>query len=104
VTAVEDHGPIPDLLSYVPSLRLDAHALKQTLTFAFASGVPESAFSQAIESGSLVPSTWTPEHFARDLFVADFVSGCLDVTIDGHKYRTDQAQIARVLTDRKSVV
>jgi DNA mismatch repair protein MutS2 len=87
----------PDLLSHTPALRLDAHALRQTLTFAFASGVPESVFSQAIQTGSLVPSTWEPTHFENDLFVADFVS-CLEVTIDGHKYRTDQAQLARVLT------
>jgi DNA mismatch repair protein MutS2 len=98
VNAMDDRSPIPDLLSHVPTLRLDAHELKQTLTFAFASGVPQSAFQQAIQNGSVVPSTWDPDQFARDLFVSELVSGCLGVTIDGHKYRTDQGHIARVLS------
>ena len=45
--------PPPDLLCHAPEVRLDAAQLKQTLTFAFASGVPSTAFAQLLESASL---------------------------------------------------
>jgi hypothetical protein len=40
--------PAPDLLCPGPALRLDAAELRQTLTFAFASGAPSAAFVQIL--------------------------------------------------------
>jgi len=40
--------PAPDLLCPGPALRLAAAELRQTLTFAFASGVPSTAFAQIL--------------------------------------------------------
>ena len=90
--------PVPDLLSSEPAVRLDAASLKQTLTFAFASGAPGSALAQAIESATLPPSTWDPGAFADQLFLSDFVASCLRVRIDNRPFAVDQANLRRILS------
>jgi DNA mismatch repair protein MutS2 len=90
--------PIPDLLSHEPSVRLDATALAQTLTFAFASGVPGSTFAELASTAALPESSWVPSGFAKELFVREFVANCLSVRIAGHPYPLDQANLARVLS------
>src|SRR6185295_10796799 len=80
-----------------PAVRLDVGALKQTLTFAFASGVPSAAFAQALESATLPPSTWEPRSFAKEIFLSELIVGCFKVTIEGHRYTLDQANLARIL-------
>lgn len=90
--------PIPDLLCAAPALRLDAAALKQTLTFAFASGAPGSAFAQVLEKAALPPTSWDPSAFAEQLFLADFVASCLRVKIDHRPYAVDQLSLRRVLS------
>jgi DNA mismatch repair protein MutS2 len=89
--------PIPDLLCSAPALRLDAAALKQTLTFAFASGAPGSALAQTLEKAALPPSTWEPSAFAEQLFLADFVATCLKVKIGQRAFGVDQVNLRRVL-------
>jgi DNA mismatch repair protein MutS2 len=96
--ANESSALIPDLLSHVPTLRLDAAALKQTLTFAFASGVPGTVFEQALGQAALPASTWDPRFFARELFLDDFVATCFAVKIEGHPFPIDRAHLVRVLS------
>jgi DNA mismatch repair protein MutS2 len=88
--------PIPDLLSHSPAVRLDAGALKQTLTFGFASGVPGTALAQHLETG-LPDSSWAPETFAKELFLAELIAGCCKVTIDTRSYAIDRNHLARIL-------
>jgi DNA mismatch repair protein MutS2 len=88
---------IPDLLAHEASVRFDSAALAQTLTFAFASGVPGSTFAELAAGASLPPSTWVPSGFAKELFVREFVANCLTVRIAGQAYAIDQAQLARTL-------
>jgi DNA mismatch repair protein MutS2 len=88
---------VPDLLSHVPAIRLDVAQLKQTLTFAFASGVPSSAFAQLLQGAVLPASTWEPRGFARELFLSEFVAGAMKVTIGGRPYAIDRANVERVL-------
>ena len=99
--------PTPDLLCHVPAVRLDAAQLKQTLTFAFASGVPSTAFAEILESSSLPASTWEPKSFAKELFLSELVAGCMKVTIGGRAYAVHRANLERILgrppTDRKVV-
>jgi DNA mismatch repair protein MutS2 len=90
--------PIPDLLCAAPALRLDAASLKQTLTFAFASGAPGSAFAQILANAVLPPSSWDPAAFADQLFLPDFVSSCLRVKVNGRSLATDQVNLRRVLS------
>jgi hypothetical protein len=59
--------PAPDLLSHLPAIRLDAAQLKQTLTFAFASGVPSTAFAQILE-GAALPHHLGPQSLRRSSF------------------------------------
>ncbi|HMI84623.1 MAG TPA: DNA mismatch repair protein [Polyangiaceae bacterium] len=89
--------PTPDLLCHVPAVRLDAAQLKQTLTFAFASGVPSTALAQLLESASLPASSWEPHTFTEALFVSELVAGCMRVTIEGHAYAVDRANLQRIL-------
>src|SRR5262245_51003897 len=90
--------PVPDLLCDKPAVRLDAATLKQTLTFAFASGVPSSALAQTLEGARLPPSTWEPRSFAKELFLAELITGCCKVVIAGHPYVIDRANLVRILT------
>jgi DNA mismatch repair protein MutS2 len=89
--------PTPDLLCHVPAIRLDTAQLKQTLTFAFASGVPSTAFAQILESASLPASTWEPRSFADELFLSELVAGCMKVKIGGRAYAIDRANLERTL-------
>jgi DNA mismatch repair protein MutS2 len=89
--------PTPDLLCHAPAVRLDVAHLKQTLTFAFASGVPSTAFAQILEGASLPASTWEPRSFARELFLPELVAGCLKVLIGGRPYAVDRANLERIL-------
>ncbi len=88
--------PVPDLLCPTAAVRLDSATLKQTFTFAFASGVPSTAFAQALEGAALPESLWDPSSFAKGIFLADLVAG-FKVTIAGHAYALDQANLARIL-------
>ena len=88
--------PIPDLLSHSPVVRLDAAALKQTLTFGFASGVPSTALAQHLES-ALPSSSWEPGSFAKELFLSELIAGCCKVTIETRAYAIDRANLARIL-------
>jgi DNA mismatch repair protein MutS2 len=88
--------PIPDLLSHVPAVRLDAAALKQTLTFGFASGVPSSALAQHLET-ALPSSTWDPGSFAKELFLSELIAGCCKVTVETRAFAIDRGNLARIL-------
>jgi DNA mismatch repair protein MutS2 len=88
--------PIPDLLSQSAAVRLDAAALRQTLTFGFASGVPSTALAQHLE-GALPDSTWDPGAFAKELFLSELIAGCCKVTIDSRGYSIDKSHLARIL-------
>jgi len=88
--------PIPDLLSHTPAVRLDAAALKQTLTFGFASGVPSTALAQHLET-ALPSSTWEPKSFAKELFLSELIAGCCKVTVEARAYAIDRGNLARIL-------
>jgi DNA mismatch repair protein MutS2 len=90
--------PIPDLLCREPRIRLDVASLKQTLTFAFASGVPSAAFAQALETAALPDSTWQPRSFAKELFLPELIAGAFKVVIAGQRYPIDQTNLGRILT------
>ena len=100
--------PPPDLLCHAPEVRVDAAQLKQTLTFAFASGVPSTAFAQLLESASLPASTWEPRSFAEALFLSELVAGAMKVTIGGRAYAVDCKNLKRILgrppSDSRKVV
>lgn len=98
-------GPVPPAADVVPSLlypepsaRPDRDELRQSLAFAFASGVSGGLFSQALERASVAPSTWEPKSFAPDLFLDELVARCFRVRVGGHEAVVNRAFILRVLS------
>lgn len=77
------HGPIPDLLSAEPAVRVDLAALRQALVFAFAMGGSREALDDAVSSASLPASGWDRVHYQRDLFLDELVARGLPVRIGG---------------------
>ncbi|WP_104983249.1 MutS-related protein [Sorangium cellulosum] len=92
----------PDLLVHRPGLRVDAQAVKQSLTFAFASGAPGGAFDRHIESASLPPSSWNPERFAQHVFLPELIAACLRFTVDGRTHIPSPALLGRALSQPPS--
>jgi DNA mismatch repair protein MutS2 len=93
---------VPDLLHPVPAFRIDVAATRQALTFAFASGVSGGVFTEALERAKPAPSSWAPEHFASDLFLAQFVQLCFRIRIDGQEPAVSTAHLARILAQPPS--
>jgi len=69
----------PNLLHPEPGLSVDAPALSQALTFAFATGGSGEAFTRILCQAKLGRTRFHPEAFAKDLFLSDFVARCLVV-------------------------
>jgi DNA mismatch repair protein MutS2 len=99
--------PAPDIISSVPSARIDLGVVRQTLVFSFAAGGSTEPFDEAIGAMKLPDSTWRPAAFSRDLYLGDLVARCLTVTIGGQQHSTCARYLARVLgnppRDRRDV-
>ena len=67
-----------DILHSTPRHCLAQNELKQALVFAFATGGGSDAFSRLYARIEPTPSDFSPECFAKDLFIATFVDQCLD--------------------------
>ena len=93
---------VPDLVSNDSALRIDVAALRQTLAFAFATGVSVEQFDRAIGEMRLPPSSWDRAHFARDLFLSDFVERCFPVRAAGRAYEPCKPYLARVVGEPPS--
>ncbi|WP_437806679.1 MutS-related protein [Sorangium sp. So ce1078] len=92
----------PDLLSHRPALRVDARAVKESLTFAFAGGAPGGAFDRHIESASLPASTWDPARFAQHVFLQELIVSCLHFTSEGRTHIPSPALLGRALSQPPS--
>ena len=88
---------VPDLLYLEPQRRLDARALREALTFAFATGGTSESFTKIWERAEFGPSDFSSDCFARELFLADFVTRCLSFTVAGQKYVPERGHLQRVL-------
>ena len=89
---------VPDLLEPEPCLRLDAKALSQALTFAFAAGGGSEQFDRILDRAPGVTSHYEAECFAKDLFLDDFVARCFPVLIGGQKHRIQRGHLLQLLT------
>jgi DNA mismatch repair protein MutS2 len=88
----------PSLLLLEPIARPDLHELKQSLSFAFSSGVSGGLFNQALERAPLAPSTWVPKSFTSDLFLEELVARCFRVRAFGHEAQVNRGFLLRVLS------
>ncbi len=89
---------VPDLLYPEPQRRLDARALREALTFAFATGGTAESFNKIWERAEFGPSDFSSDCFARELFLSDFVTRCLSFTVGGQKYVPERAHLLRLLS------
>ncbi len=88
---------VPDLLYPEPQPRLEARALRQALTFAFATGGTSEVFNKIWEKASFGASDFASDCFARELFLSDFVTRCLTISVGGQKYVPERAHLTRLL-------
>src|SRR4051812_37662117 len=88
---------VPDLLYLEPKRRLDARALREALTFAFATGGTSESFTKIWERAEFGASDFSSDCFARELFLSDFVSRCLSFNVAGQKYLPERGHLQRLL-------
>jgi DNA mismatch repair protein MutS2 len=88
---------VPDLLYPEPKPRLEARALRQALTFAFATGGTSETFNKIWEKAEFGESDFASDCFAKELFLSDFVARCLSITVGGQKYVPERAHLTRIL-------
>ncbi|APR79658.1 DNA mismatch repair protein MutS [Minicystis rosea] len=97
-TPTRDAGPIPDLLSPEPTIRVDLAELRQTIVFAFATSGEIDQFERALAGAALPASAWDAEQFERDLFLHDLVERGFPVRAAGRVYQPSVAHLLRVLS------
>ncbi len=88
---------VPDLLHPTPIRRIDVDHTKLSIGLAFAGGVSGGVLSEALDNAKVAPSTWDPKSFANDLFLAQFVSLCFKVRINGHEAAVSTNHLAKLL-------
>jgi len=88
---------VPDLLDPEPQRRSDTRALREALTFAFATGGTSESFSKIWERAEFGASDFASECFARELFLSDFVTRCLGFSVAGQKYVPERGHLQRLL-------
>ena len=88
----------PSLLFLEPIPRPDLDDLRQSLSFAFSSGVSGGLFNQALERAPMAASTWDPKSFAPDLFLEELVARCFRVRAFGHEAVVNRGFLLRVLS------
>jgi DNA mismatch repair protein MutS2 len=88
---------VPDLLSPEPQRRLDARALREALTFAFATGGTSESFTKIWDRADFGASDFSSDCFARELFLSDFVTRCLSFSVAGQKYLPERGHLQRLI-------
>jgi len=95
---------VPDLLDPEPHRRLDARALREALTFAFATGGTSESFSKIWDRAEFGASDFSSDCFARELFLSDFVTRCLAFTVAGQKYVPERGHLQRLIAHPPSAL
>jgi DNA mismatch repair protein MutS2 len=90
-------GPIPDLLSAEPTVRVDLAELREALVFTFAMGGSVETFDQILGRATLPPSDWDRAHFARDLFLEELVDRNLPVRVGARVFQPCTRYLLRAL-------
>ena len=90
--------PVPDLLFVEPQYALDGEALDEMLELAYVGGDTGTSLERALSQPRVDGSTWNPEFFADELFLRDFVEGCLRVDVDGRRIPVNRAFLREILS------
>jgi DNA mismatch repair protein MutS2 len=92
----------PDLLEPQPRIRLDERLFWNTLSFAFATGSTPEAFERVLGSFDPGPTSYSPDHFARDLFCRELVERCLCSSGKSERYPLHRRPLLSLLTHPSS--
>ena len=88
----------PDLLNPTPSVAVDEAALRKALAFSFIAEDEAGAIAAALDVAPLSPSSFDPECFFRELFVAPLVRHCMRARLDGEPAQLHEGYVLRVLS------
>ncbi len=86
-----------DLLYEEPQNRVSLKLLERALVFAFSAGDTDGAFDTVLSRAKAGESTYSAQCFAQDLFLDDFVAGCLQIKIDGQSFEPNTNYLRSVL-------
>lgn len=76
-----EQGLLPDLLHPIPFCRIDRENTRVAMVLAFSGGVSGGLFTDALDRATVAPSTWDPNCYVKDVFLAEFVSTCFRIRI-----------------------
>ncbi len=88
---------IPDLLSEVPTLRLDRKRVRDAIVFAFAAGEGGSVLELLVAEATPCPTSFDPARFADGLFLDELVRRIFRVSALGQRLEVDPAYTTRVV-------
>jgi DNA mismatch repair protein MutS2 len=86
---------VPDLLHPDPRDAVDPARTRQSIAFAFASGVSGGLFYEALAAAPLAPSTWDRGGFAADLFLDTLCDSTFKPTVSAGEEAPADAASAR---------
>lgn len=87
----------PDLLSAEPSCRIDRGQTRLAIVLAFSGGVSGGLFTDALDRSRRVPSSWNPELYVNDVFLAEFVNQCFRIRIGREDFTLATSYLVRLL-------
>lgn len=88
----------PDLLNPTPCVAVDEAGLRKALAFSFVAEDEAGAIAAALDAAPLAPSSFDPECFFRELFVAPLVRHCMRGRLDGEPAQIHEGYVLRVLS------
>lgn len=91
-------APWPDLLNPRPCATLEEGPLRAALTFSFIAEDDAGALSAALDKAPIAASSFEPEYFFRELFVAQLVRTCMQVQSDATPAHIHEGYVLRVLS------
>ena len=101
VPEIADHPalglPLPDLLWLEPRESPDNDLLAEVMDLAFLGRDPGAEIDVALDSDPVGASPWQPAFFEDDLYLDDFIEGCLRISCDGSDYPVHRRFLRRVL-------
>jgi len=92
-----DDIPLPDLLSPNPGPSPDIETLLHLLELAFLGRASAGEIDRDLDAMTAGSTRWVAEHFADDLFLANFVKNCLVLRFEDNVYSAHRGFLERVL-------
>ena len=94
---VREGLPVPDLLHAQARLGVDHRALEEILGLAFLGREIGTQVHDSLARGEQHTSSWNPDFFSDDLFLAELVRASFGLEIGGRSYPVNRGFLVRVL-------